>query len=481
GCYLFDNYQRIGERVAKQKPEQGDGDSGYDNPVLPGGLIPIEEWTRAEASVRRTLVGELAHWIEQLRATISRPEEAFSSLDSLPELSDEQLHGIAPGPDRKEHAQAVVNAILALREQGQCRRPVTFLVAPPFSGVSRALRCFPECRIAADTASEHKSASAAVAYQLILPPDNLLMGEDAAWEWWQQQPLDKPWVISELAAFWRRHGSGLALVQALLRRVAQNSAGEGIIGCSSWCWQFWASYYPDAQLAPWMPAPMTTERLGIWLQQLASHNGDNVPVVRMATDGVYVLPLEPEETDGKPHKKRKHNDFLRNLAADSRGIPGIALSIWRLALRARPEANSDDAVNSNDEQAPTENHKQRAHCWVVPLDQLSLPTMPVSSERNLGLVLHALLMHDGLTIADLELVTAVREPDLSLALARLAQADIIGCDKPGQDTAFDLCRPEQQSLAYEEMAPDASWRVTPLGYPGVRRHLQNFGFPVDNF
>ena len=467
--------------MAKQKPEHGDGDSGCDNPVLPGGLIPIDEWTRAEASVRRTLAGGLAHWVKQLRASISGPEEAFESLDSLPELSDEQLHGFAPGPDHTEHAQAVVDAILALREQGRCRRPVIFLVAPPFSGVSWALRCFPECRTGADTAAAHKSASAALAYQLILPPDNLLMSEEAARQWWQQQPLDKPWVISELAAFWRRHGSGLALVQELLRRVAQNSAGEGVIGCSSWCWQFWASYYPDAQFAPWMPAPMTTERLGIWLQQLASHNCDNKPVVRMATDGLYVLPLESEETDGKLRKKQNHSDFLRNLAADSRGIPGVALSIWRCALRARPEASSEGAVDNNDELAAAENRKQRAHCWVVPLNHLSLPAMPVSGERNLGLVLHALLMHDGLTIADLELVTAVREPDLSLALARLARADIIGCDKPGQDTVFVLDRLEQQSLAHQEMSPEASWRVTPLGYPGVRRHLQKCGFPIDHF
>ena len=154
--------------MAKHKPEQGDGDNGNDNPVLPGGLIPIEQWTRAEASVRRTLMGGLTRWVDQLGATISRREEPFESLDSIPELSDEQLHRIAPGPDRKEHAQAVVDAIRALRERGQ------------------------------------------------------------------QQPLDKPWVISELAAFWRRHRSGLALVQELLRQVAQNSAGEGVIGCSSW-------------------------------------------------------------------------------------------------------------------------------------------------------------------------------------------------------------------------------------------------------
>jgi hypothetical protein len=483
---VFDSYYGIGAQVAKHKPEQGEGNSGKDgsvndNPVLPGGLIPIEEWTQAEASVRRTLMGGLTHWMGQLGATISRQEEAFESLDSLPELSDEQLHDIAPGPDRKEHAQAVVDAIRSLREQGKCQRPVMFLVAPPFSGVSRALRCFPDCPIGANTRSGHESDSGAPAYQLILPPDNLLMSEDAAREWWQQQPLGRPWVINELAAFWRRHRSGLALVQELLRRVAQNNAGEGVIGCSSWCWQFWTNYYPDAQFAPWMPAPMTTERLGLWLQQLACHNRDDVPVVRMATDGLYVLPLESEESDGKPAKKRKHNDFLRNLAADSRGIPGIALSIWRRALRERPEAESEGAADDSDEQFSARNRKERTYCWIVPLDQLSLPAMPVSSERNLGLVLHALLMHDGLKIADLALVTAMPEPDLSLALARLARADIIGCNKPGQDAAFDLRRPEQQSLAYQEMPPDASWRVTPLGYPDVRRHLQSWGFPVDNF
>jgi hypothetical protein len=30
--------------VAKRKPEQGDDDSSNDNPVLPGGLIPAEQW-----------------------------------------------------------------------------------------------------------------------------------------------------------------------------------------------------------------------------------------------------------------------------------------------------------------------------------------------------------------------------------------------------------------------------------------------------
>lgn len=469
------------KHTSEQSGSANNDSAGNGNLLLPGGLIPVEEWTRAEASVRRTLMGGLTHWMKQFGTTLSSHQESLEKQDGLPRLSDQQLHGIAPGPNRKNHATALINAIATLRDQGQCRLPVVLLVAPPFSGVAQALGCFPECSMGAKTESGHERASTADVFQLIQPPDDLLMSADAAREWWQQQPLDKPWVISELAVFWRRHRNGLALVQELLRRVAQNSAGEGIIGCNSWCWQFWASYYPDAQLAPWMPAPMTTERLGVWLQQLACNGRDDVPIVRMTTDGLYVLPLEPAETDEKPEEERKYSNFLRNLAADSRGIPGIALSIWRCALRARPEADAEDSADDSDEQNVTQRNKKRSYRWVVPLDQLSLPTVPMSSERNLGLVLHALLLHDSLTLADLKLVTAVCEPGLSLALALLARADIVGCNTPSPNAVFDLSRPEQQSSAYQEMPPDASWRVTPLGYPSVRRHLQTWGFPIDRF
>lgn len=466
--------------MAKHKPEKTDGENNNENPILPGGLIPVEQWTLAETSVRRTLKGGLRHWLEQLGAGISSQEESFQSMDSLPELNNQQLQRLAPDPDRMAHAQALADAVAELRKQGHCQNPVLLIVAPPYSGVSRGLRCFPDCRIGSNTQGENGDSQSA--YRRILPPDNLLMDADTARQWWEMQPLHEPWVISELAAFWRRHSNGLALVQELLRRVAQNCAGEGVIGCNSWCWQFWSSYYPDAQLAPWIPAPMTTDRLGIWLEQLAFNN-DTAPVVRMATDGKYVLPLKPKKDDEKSYEKKKNSDLLRNLAADSRGIPGVALAIWRSALRARPESDADDDSDKQSEKKPKnpKAKQQDADCWIVPLDQLSLPGMPVSTERNLGLVLHALLMHDGLTVADLHLVTAVPEPGLSLAISRLARADMIAFGEIGQDTAFDLQSPEQRSTAYTDFAQNALWYVTPLGYPGTRRHLLNWGFPVDNF
>ncbi len=463
-----------------RKPEATSGDTPKDNPLLPGGLIPIDKWVLPGASVSRTLVGTARYWLEQLRAEITRGDESFESLDGLPELSAEQLQKIAPEPDYAAHAKTVAEAIQRLRDEDRCHRSVLMLVAPPFTGVAQALRCFPNYKT---TRADQKSSeqTAGKGYRLILPPATLLMGEEAARQWWQSQPMDQPWVISELAAFWRRHHDGLALVQELLRLLAADQAGEGVIGCSSWCWQFWSSYYPDAQLTPWVPAPLTDERLGVWLQQLAGRNNQQVPVVRTTTDGLYVLPLEQPGDCASDKKKRKHANLFRNLAADSRGIPGVALAIWQRALRARPEVDAAADQNKKAGEEKSELSGNNAHSWVAPLGQLRLPVMPASPERNLGLVLHALLLHDGLSIEDLSLVTAIQEPDLSLALSRLMRADIISANTSVIGAIEHRPSADLETPAGEMDSESNVWRVTPLGYPTTRRHLQSWGFPVDVF
>lgn len=445
-----------------------------ENSILPGGLIPLEEWELPAATVSRTLVGTFHNWLEQLRVGISRRDEAFESLDGLPELGVDELGKVAPEPDCRAHGQAVADEIQRLRSEGLCQRAVVVVVAQPFTGIARALRSLPDCKLSSAAQDSSKSGER-LGYQLILPPDNLMMDEAAAKHWWQQQSLDQPWVISELAAFWRRHHDGLALVQELLRLVATEQAGEGVIGCSSWCWQFWSSYYPDAQLTPWAPAPMTGERLGLWLQQLAAASNGQVPVIRTTTDGLHILPLESPDECKKNKKKRKRSNLLRNLAADSRGISGVALAIWRKALRNQPEGD--------DSKQQSKNNKESAQSWAVPLDKLKLPVMPVSPEYNLGIVLHALLLHDGLSKTDLALVTAVQEPELSLVLLRLKQAEIIAAALPVDKEVRRIASLNtMDAAAKKDTAEDSKiWRVTPLGYSTTRRHLQSWGFPVDVF
>tara|TARA_R110000823_G_C15851801_1_gene492235 strand:- start:542 stop:1147 length:606 start_codon:yes stop_codon:yes gene_type:complete len=201
---------------------------------------------------------------------------------------------------------------------------------------------------------------------------------------------------------------------------------------------------------------MDAERLGAWFTYLASGSGKSTVIARMTGDGYYVLPLaETDENEkDKDSKKRKYSNFLRDLAATSRGNPGVALAIWQRSLRARP----DDDTKLEDADEKTEKQSQTADCWVVPLERLSLPTMPQSKESVTGFVLHGLLLHNGLDMASLEVVTGVSTYELSLVLSRLKRAELV---------------------VWEQS--DERWRVTPIGYPTVRRHLQSWGFPVDQF
>ncbi|MBW0146997.1 MarR family transcriptional regulator [Marinobacter arenosus] len=408
---------------------------------LPGGLVPMDQWAIPEISVRRTVKDMVRHILVQLRVGISPEEEPFQSLDELPALSETQLQRIAPDPDFSALARELASQLRESQTGTPNPRDVAFLVAPPFSGLREALGLGPRLE-----ANGHAKTEPCT---VIAPPENLLMSEEEARHWWDTQDLSRPWVIPELADFWLRHMAGLALVREFFRRISAGEAGQGIVGCSSWFWQFWASYLPNMHVGPWTPAPLSASGLSSWLTYLAEDNGGSPVIARMTHDGLYVLPA-----DGLPgSKKIKHSGFLGDLAATARGNPGVALAIWRKALRARPE---DEADADADTEGPAPARSQ--HCWVVPLDQLSLPTMPQGKGPVLGMVLHALLLHDGLDEASLGLVTGVSAHELSHTLARLARAEMVRRSESG-----------------------GSWHVTDLGYPGTRRHLQSWGFPVDGF
>lgn len=420
------------------------------DPCLPGGLVPVEQWTLPQTSVHRSLKDAIRNVLTQLRAGVSQTEDPFESMDELPELSAAQQRRLVPEPNRSDQAAAIACGLKSARSSGSLIREVACLVAPPFSGVEQALTRFsqPDPVGLCETRGE--------AWRVISPPDTLLFDDQSAIEWWDKQDLSRPWVIPELADFWLRRLSGLALVKELFRRIADGEAGAGIVGCSSWCWRYWGHYLEDAQMSPWTPAALDAELLSIWFTHLASGHGKSSVITRMTGDGLYVLPFAEttEAEKDKSSKKRKYSTFLRDLAATSRGNAGVALAIWQRSLRARPDEGADlDEADQN-----AEKQCRAADCWVVPLVQLSLPTMPQSQESVTGFVLHGLLLHNGLNAASLEAVTGVSAAELSLVLSRLLRAELVIYDQPSE-----------------------RWQVTAIGYPTIRRHLQSWGFPVDQF
>ncbi|MBR9871329.1 MAG: hypothetical protein GYB26_09345 [Gammaproteobacteria bacterium] len=398
-----------------------ENDSGQ--PCLPGGLIPLDQWSTPDVSVRKTLRAGFKDILEQLRSGLTPESEAFESLDDLPSLSAKKLKRYAPEPDASAFASAILEQLGALRQQGVYNRGVSFIVVPPFSGVSEALLTLPS--------------------RVIEPPDNLFMTEQDADCWWDEQLGDDDWVVPELANFWLRHRSGLNLMKSFFARVALDSAGRGIVACSSWCWQFWVRYWPELHVGPLTLAPLDSERLTGWLDFLA-HGGTGWSLTaRMTNDGLYVLPPKTDES------KEKYSCFMQDLANAARGNRGVAHAIWRRALRAKPEEDTEQDENGA-------GAGKTAECWVVPFDQLSLPGVPQSSGQQAGIVLHALLLHSGLTIDALELVTGITARELTMLLSRFLRADVIVQDENTQ-----------------------AYQLTPLGYPSVRKHLQARGFSVD--
>lgn len=400
-------------------------ETAQDHPYLPGGLISLDQWKTPESSVRKSVRGALNDIVMQLRVGISPEEQAFQSLDDLPVLAGEKLREFAPEPDPGLLAKALQEQLGQLQQAGTQRRNVSLLVTPPFSGVAEAL-CHSQRR-------------------KLTPPDNLFMTEQDAAAWWNEQLAGGDWVVPELADFWLRHQSGLNLLREFFARIALDNAGNGVVGCSSWCWQFWIQYLPELSLVPYTLAPLTGEQMTRWFDYLASGRGEHQVAARMTHDGLYVLPAPEEKTTAK------YSSFTQDLATLARGNRGVALAIWQRTLRARPEKDSEE-----EEKEPAVIAGRQ--CWVVALDQLSLPSAPHSTGRQPGHVLHALLLHGGLTTEQLHLVTSLPEQEVCLTLAKLLRADLVNLN--------------QASGAYE---------VTPLGYPAVRKHLQGCGYPVDGF
>lgn len=398
-------------------------------------LIALGSWQVPAASVQRTLREALTNFAGHFREPFQDGASAFEVEPDIESLSPYQLRRFAPDPDRQYQAGMLAEALD--RRQGEGRKAAegtTCIVTPPYAGVVESLALIAEQR----------------QWRVISPPENLLLSEADAEAWWDQQALaDGCWVIPELAQFWLRHRSGLALITALFGRLAGLPQVPALIGCSSWCWSFWVRYLPGLGLSPLTLPAMTSGKLETWLATLPGQKPAASLRVRQANNGHWVLAGDADpEVNGF-----KRSGLLRDLAAMARGNPGVALALWRKSLRARPDESLSEDEQSDELDAAQPGERK---CWVIPLDQLTLPQVPVGASRELTGVLHALLLHGCLEESGLALVLSLRETDVRLVLQSLVRHELIECR-------------------------DECWQVTTLAYPAVRRALLAAGYPVDGF
>ncbi len=250
-------------------------------------------------------------------------------------------------------------------------------------------------------------------------------------------PEAAPLVIPKLEARFLRTLDGLDDVRRLLDRIATLER-RAVIGCNSWAWQFLRK---SCEIDLVLSEPVTfrafdKQRLRAWLGSLAhGPGGEDTVCFRSAQSGADVFGNGEGDAEVSP--------YMADLAKRSLGIPWVAWHLWRPSLfLAKPEEGEETAT-------PVDPSCDPHTVWVTPIKPLALPNR---NDQNALLVLHALLIHGGLTADQIaQTVPLVSYTNVLPSLLREGLVDRV----------------------------DGLYRCLPAAYPAVRDALNNNAYPVD--
>ena len=303
--------------------------------------------------------------------------------------------------------------------------PIThFLVLPPHAGHVAVVDAW-----AAQTGAV-----------LVDPPtaEAILTGDLRWLEGLKAQP--QPWAIARLEKCFLRHESGLTLVRALLNSIMAGQIGPGVIGCDSWAWAY---------------LQRTLSLPGLYEWTLQALDGRAFEAHFLSDSSVDFLSarngksLRNQDSKADASQAPVHAELVR-LVAHCRGNPGVAWQYWRDHLRSAPDAAQE--VDDEAEQHPKKHGRRTA--WLA--SKIEAPSLPVDAEESLTLVLHALLIHGGLSAELLSELLPVGRGAILSHLVRLQSRDLV--EKSNED-----------------------WRVTARGYPAVREFLRGRDYLTDCF
>lgn len=373
-----------------------------------------------------------------------RPVFRESNLSQVPrELLDE----VVPVPDWSAGIAAVTTSLGDWLDATQPAPPVQVFVGPCYSGTAQILAQWAGAR----------------GWDLLAPPEpeQILAGGK---EWLAQADdgSDAPLVLPHLEHCYLRHYNGLTLLRRLLEIILSHRR-RWLVGCDSWAWAYFRQVFSvDAMLrSPWILAPFGQERLQVWLPEVIKGAPTPGFVFRQSDTGKFILPPVlsretelPDQDRPEPAAGPNLSNFLKYLAAYSRGIPGIAWAVWRQSLydAMLQEAEEKEAVEGD---APPAAPGAGKTILVKPWSQIARPTVPILPERTqLLMVLHALLLHGGLKERLLPEVLPLAPMEIIEYLYFLQNSGLVEADQ-------------------------GFWHVTPQGYPAVRQELQSEGYLTD--
>ncbi len=355
----------------------------------------------------------------------SRLLQIFNSDDEQAFISDDKL---------SKTDQDLISKIVTLPSYGGLMTELDCTIKDWFhnSGFNNRLIILPpgDDDLIATWASEQK------AYILPTPSREYLLSGLNDYKF--EIPTDKDLVvIPRLERWFLRHHNGLHVVHNLLGQL-QTSEVKCLIGCNSWAHQFLKKATNSQFVLPngLMFEPYDANRLCEWFNDMAAHSE------------IHNISFKSSKTGENVFKKNKDDEFedsfLKELSANSLGIPWIAWELWRKALNSEDE---ESANNKKDEESASEHETT---LWLAALDEF---TLPGTDDQGALLALHALLLHCELSFDELELVLPV-----------IKQSNVIY----SLINAGFVIQKDNQSLICNRAA-----------YPSIRNSLASAGFPMD--
>jgi hypothetical protein len=403
--------------------------------------IPLNQYLKPSAPASEAVRSRLKSARRLLRPNSRQASTDHGPLCAAPPYL---LKHAAPLPDLEQMVVALEGALHDWWFTKDPKKSVKVIVGPPGSNVDQAVA----------TLAGRKG------WTKLGPPTpaEILAGGNA---WIKNIKGDElvPLVIPQLGSCYLRHQDGLTLISRLLDWL-ESSRRRCLIACDSWAWAYLVKAQQiDALLpTPLTLAPIDGTRLQFWLPTLARTNGGQF-IFRDAGNGRPIFMAASNYDDlirsnARPGQMEAFGEWagagnlVKQIAAYSRGLPQVAWTLWRECLQVAPEAKKEieRKMNKADDWHTV---------WVKPWSQLLLPSVPQSAGTTESVILHTLLLHDGVTAGLLELLLPYSHSQVRQVLHQLMEVDLV------------------------EIKSHKRWRVTLRGYPTVRNFMENEGYLVD--
>ncbi|WP_093448665.1 hypothetical protein [Thiomicrospira sp. ALE5] len=273
-----------------------------------------------------------------------------------------------------------------------------FLISQPFSGHANIVRILGQ---------RHNAL-------IIAPPTpEQILNQDLSW--FDQFTPNQFWVLPELEHCFLRHANGLKLLRSLLTLATQGQLGRGVIACDSWAWAFFQRIHAWPTIQALTLQAFDSQRLAKMITTFAKHSKMHIHFYNAKNGHEMLL-----EDKGSASSETEFNE----LAAYCRGNLALALHYWQERLCNEPEETQSQNGAAENTQSTTEpkstEQSTGKNLWLAKMP--AEPSMPTGNPEAFFLVLHVLLIHNGLDEIGLENVLPYSQTRCQGLLAQLEQA-----------------------------------------------------------